>query len=88
MKHKDHVIFPRQASARARNRIIIGNSIVGIVGISQFELPTVLQDDKMIRLQQCALQYTIILAPHLSCSCPKAPGAEQCPVQVTVREDG
>lgn len=54
MKHKDRVIFPRQASARARNRIIIGNGIVGIVGISQFELSPVLQDAKRIRCQHCA----------------------------------
>lgn len=49
MKYKDRVIFPRQTSAKARNRIIIGNGIVGITGISQFELSTVLEDPKIIR---------------------------------------
>lgn len=49
MKHKDYVIFPRQASAKARNSIIIDNGIVRILGKSQFELSTVLQDDKIIR---------------------------------------
>lgn len=49
MKHKDCVIFPRQASAKARNSIIIDIGIVRILGILKFELSTVLQDDKIIR---------------------------------------
>lgn len=52
MKHKycvkDCVIFPRQAIAKARNGIIIDNGIVRILGMPQFELSTVLQDDKII----------------------------------------
>lgn len=49
MKHKDCVIFPRQASAEARNSIIIDNGIVRILGISQSEVSAVIQDGRIVR---------------------------------------